>query len=128
MLRSLKGDRSLKSRTGWRPGNRFRDGAIHEMEEFILCVRGRGRGRKLPKPNLLKPFEFNGYVENYICDVIASYKSMNAGCTNEKALLICRVTSEPSVRARARNERSLFHSIGRCVREEERQRPHTTYT
>ncbi|GBP77628.1 hypothetical protein EVAR_45753_1 [Eumeta japonica] len=23
---------------------------------------------------------------------------------------------------------SLFHSIGRCVREEKRQRPHTTYT
>ncbi|GBP55386.1 hypothetical protein EVAR_45708_1 [Eumeta japonica] len=40
----------------------------------------------------------------------------------------CRVPSEPSVPVRARNKRSLFHSIGRCVREEERQRPHTTYT
>ncbi|GBP37527.1 hypothetical protein EVAR_28779_1 [Eumeta japonica] len=40
----------------------------------------------------------------------------------------CRVPPEPSVRARARNERSLFHSIGQCVRIEERQRPHTTYT
>ncbi|GBP65531.1 hypothetical protein EVAR_98152_1 [Eumeta japonica] len=40
----------------------------------------------------------------------------------------CRVPPEPSVRARERNERSLFHSIGRCVRVEERQRPHTTYT
>ncbi|GBP51664.1 hypothetical protein EVAR_48287_1 [Eumeta japonica] len=40
----------------------------------------------------------------------------------------CRVPPEPSVRARARNESSLFHSIGRCVRVEERQRPHTTYT
>ncbi|GBP41488.1 hypothetical protein EVAR_24406_1 [Eumeta japonica] len=40
----------------------------------------------------------------------------------------CRVPPEPSVRARAWNERSLFHSIGRCVRVEERQRPHTPYT
>ncbi|GBP74158.1 hypothetical protein EVAR_53348_1 [Eumeta japonica] len=40
----------------------------------------------------------------------------------------CPVPPEPSVRARARNERSLFHSIGRCVRVEERQRPHTTCT
>ncbi|GBP75245.1 hypothetical protein EVAR_45444_1 [Eumeta japonica] len=40
----------------------------------------------------------------------------------------CRVPPEPSVRARARNERSLFHSIGRCDRVEERQRPHATYT
>ncbi|GBP55786.1 hypothetical protein EVAR_50202_1 [Eumeta japonica] len=43
-------------------------------------------------------------------------------------MIHCRVPPEPSVRARARNERSLFHSIGRCVRVEERQRPHTTYT
>ncbi|GBP70924.1 hypothetical protein EVAR_97771_1 [Eumeta japonica] len=28
----------------------------------------------------------------------------------------CRVPPEPSARARARNERFLFHSIGRCVR------------
>ncbi|GBP20978.1 hypothetical protein EVAR_9549_1 [Eumeta japonica] len=27
----------------------------------------------------------------------------------------CRVPPEPSVRARARNERSLFHSVGRCL-------------
>ncbi|GBP26525.1 hypothetical protein EVAR_86027_1 [Eumeta japonica] len=40
----------------------------------------------------------------------------------------CRVPPELSVRARARNERFLFDSIGRCVRVEERQRPHTTYT
>ncbi|GBP47076.1 hypothetical protein EVAR_29679_1 [Eumeta japonica] len=40
----------------------------------------------------------------------------------------CHVPPEPSVRARARNERFLFHPIGRCVRVEERQRPHTTYT
>ncbi|GBP08397.1 hypothetical protein EVAR_77104_1 [Eumeta japonica] len=40
----------------------------------------------------------------------------------------CRVPLVPSVRARARNKRSLFHSIGRCVRVEEKQRPHTTYT
>ncbi|GBP62860.1 hypothetical protein EVAR_44715_1 [Eumeta japonica] len=38
------------------------------------------------------------------------------------------VPPEPSVRARTQNVRSLFHSIGRCVRVEERQRPHTTYT
>ncbi|GBP27201.1 hypothetical protein EVAR_15974_1 [Eumeta japonica] len=35
----------------------------------------------------------------------------------------CLVPPEPSARARARNQRSLFHSIGRCVRVEERQRP-----
>ncbi|GBP83587.1 Transmembrane protein 181 [Eumeta japonica] len=40
----------------------------------------------------------------------------------------CRVPPEPSARARARNKRSLFHSIGRCVRVEERQQPNTTYT
>ncbi|GBP21282.1 hypothetical protein EVAR_11677_1 [Eumeta japonica] len=40
----------------------------------------------------------------------------------------CRVPPGPSVRARAWNERSFFHSMGRCVRVEERQRPHTTYT
>ncbi|GBO98345.1 hypothetical protein EVAR_24_1 [Eumeta japonica] len=40
----------------------------------------------------------------------------------------CRVPPEPSVRVRAQNERSLFHSISRCVLVEERQRPHTTYT
>ncbi|GBP62020.1 hypothetical protein EVAR_46049_1 [Eumeta japonica] len=45
-----------------------------------------------------------------------------------KSMTHCRVPPEPSVRARARNERSLFHSIDRCVRVEERQRPHTTYT
>ncbi|GBP27370.1 hypothetical protein EVAR_18847_1 [Eumeta japonica] len=39
----------------------------------------------------------------------------------------CRVPPEPSVRARARNERCLFHSIGRCVRVEERQRPHNLH-
>ncbi|GBP70394.1 hypothetical protein EVAR_45661_1 [Eumeta japonica] len=39
----------------------------------------------------------------------------------------CRVPPEPSVQARARNERPLFHSMGRCVRVEERQRLHTTY-
>ncbi|GBP60728.1 hypothetical protein EVAR_47466_1 [Eumeta japonica] len=37
----------------------------------------------------------------------------------------CRVPSDSSVRARARNERSVFHSMGRCVRVEKRQRPHT---
>ncbi|GBP67742.1 hypothetical protein EVAR_40513_1 [Eumeta japonica] len=45
-----------------------------------------------------------------------------------KSMTHCRVPPEPSVRARARNERYLFHSIGRCVQEEERQRPHTTHT
>ncbi|GBP35042.1 hypothetical protein EVAR_75245_1 [Eumeta japonica] len=40
----------------------------------------------------------------------------------------CRVPPEPSVRARAQIERSLCHSVDRCVRVEERQRPHTTYT
>ncbi|GBP19672.1 hypothetical protein EVAR_75644_1 [Eumeta japonica] len=40
----------------------------------------------------------------------------------------CHVPPEPSVRAKARNKRSLFYSIGRCVRVEERQQPHTTYT
>ncbi|GBP67443.1 hypothetical protein EVAR_49337_1 [Eumeta japonica] len=39
-----------------------------------------------------------------------------------------RVPPKPSVRAKVQNERSLFHAIGRCVRVEERQRPHTTYT
>ncbi|GBP69739.1 hypothetical protein EVAR_48766_1 [Eumeta japonica] len=52
---------------------------------------------------------------------------MNAGCTHEKSMT-CRVPPEPSVRVKSRNERFLFHSIGRCVRVEERQRPHTTYT
>ncbi|GBP05294.1 hypothetical protein EVAR_76739_1 [Eumeta japonica] len=60
-------------------------------------------------------------------DVLISFKLMHAGCT-QKSMSHCRVPPEPSVRARARNERSLFHSIDRCVREEERQRPHTTYT
>ncbi|GBP17807.1 Probable protein phosphatase 2C T23F11.1 [Eumeta japonica] len=45
-----------------------------------------------------------------------------------KSMSHCRIPPEPSVRARTRNERSLFNSIGRCVRVEERQRPHTTYT
>ncbi|GBP36642.1 hypothetical protein EVAR_35226_1 [Eumeta japonica] len=48
----------------------------------------------------------------------------------------CRVPSEPSesgtiegtigLSARLVTHLSLFHSIGRCVRAEERQRPHTT--
>ncbi|GBP75377.1 hypothetical protein EVAR_34743_1 [Eumeta japonica] len=42
-------------------------------------------------------------------------------------MTLCRVPSEPSARARAWDERSLFHSIGPFVRVEERQRPHTTY-
>ncbi|GBP24806.1 hypothetical protein EVAR_14139_1 [Eumeta japonica] len=46
----------------------------------------------------------------------------------QKSVTHYPVPPEPSARARARNERSLFHSIGRCVRVEERQRPHTTYT
>ncbi|GBP20215.1 hypothetical protein EVAR_82088_1 [Eumeta japonica] len=45
-----------------------------------------------------------------------------------KSMTHCRVPHEPRVRARARNERPLFHSIGRCVRVEKSQRPHTTYT
>ncbi|GBP16858.1 hypothetical protein EVAR_13238_1 [Eumeta japonica] len=45
-----------------------------------------------------------------------------------KSMTHCRVPPEPSVRARPRNERPLFHSIGRFVRVEERQQPHTTYT
>ncbi|GBP35922.1 Protein pellino [Eumeta japonica] len=57
-----------------------------------------------------------------------SYKLMNAGRIARKSMTHCRVPLEPSVRARVRNELSLFHSIGRCVRVEERQRPHTTYT
>ncbi|GBP63686.1 hypothetical protein EVAR_82046_1 [Eumeta japonica] len=48
--------------------------------------------------------------------------------TAQKSMTHCRVPPEPSARARALNERPLFHSIGRCVRVEERQRPHTTYT
>ncbi|GBP92719.1 hypothetical protein EVAR_66040_1 [Eumeta japonica] len=46
----------------------------------------------------------------------------------QKSMTHCRVPSQPSVRARARNERSLFHSIVRRVRVEERQRLHTTFT
>ncbi|GBP14838.1 hypothetical protein EVAR_91993_1 [Eumeta japonica] len=37
----------------------------------------------------------------------------------------CRVPPEP---ASERGTSDLFHFIGRCVRVEERQRPHTTYT
>ncbi|GBP94359.1 Immediate early response 3-interacting protein 1 [Eumeta japonica] len=40
----------------------------------------------------------------------------------------CRVPPEPSVRARARNERFLFHSIGRCVRVRERESGRTQPT
>ncbi|GBP90869.1 Sphingomyelin phosphodiesterase 4 [Eumeta japonica] len=47
---------------------------------------------------------------------------------HKKSMTHCRAPPEPSERAMARNERFLFHSIGRCVRVEERQRPHTTYT
>ncbi|GBP48232.1 hypothetical protein EVAR_96821_1 [Eumeta japonica] len=40
----------------------------------------------------------------------------------------CRVPLEPSVRARARTERSLFHSIGRCDQVEERDSGRTQPT